>query len=325
MHVPNIVSILPVALVTLTAPVFGQVGLTGPVPDVGRSARATYLVTEQSFTPESEILWDGFLTGLEGFEHFYEPIGSPYYFEDPFIDTEIKFVYIHHQFPNNGITNGGELDVAALQIRVALTDRLAFIATQDGYAWLDLNENAPEQEGWVDVAAGFKYAAVIDHENDFLLTFGLRYKFDSGSDDVLQSGVQELSPFLTFAKGWDRLHLIGSLTYRVPLDSNDGNEILQWHTHVDYEVVDGIAPFLEFHGIHYTDDAERTPLPIGGVDYSNFGSTDVEGTDVVFMGVGASFKISPNLEVGAAYEFSLTNPEVDLFEDRVTVGATLRW
>ena len=289
------------------------------------SEQAGYLLSDQRLHDDPKILWDGLLTGLRGFEHFHEPVGAPFYFETPFNETHAKFVYLHHDFPAGGPLNNGNLDVFALQVRIALTERLALIATQDGYSILEPAEGAPDSEGWNDIALGLKYTFVADEESDFLFAAGMRYKLNSGDSDVLQGDVQELSPFISVAKGWDKLHFVGNVTYRAPFDSNDGNHVLQWHTHLDYELFDGVAPMVELHGLHYLSNGDRTPLSVGGLDYTNLGSTDVKGSSVVWIGVGASIKLSPHIELGAVYEHTLTNENSDIFDSRVTAAVTINW
>jgi hypothetical protein len=147
----------------------------------------------------------------------------------------------------------------------------------------------------------------------------------NGDAKVLQGGVQEFSPFISVAKGWDKWHLIADLTDRVPLDNDKGNNVLQWDVHADYEVVKGFAPMVELHGLHYMDNGTRTGLSVGGVDYTNLGSVDVSGSTVVWLGVGARAKLTPNLSLGATYEHPLTNSKADIFGDRITVDFELTW
>jgi len=64
------------------------------------------------------------------------PMSMPYLFEDPYITTELNLVGIYHDFPSDSVFDGGEAGVIALQARLALTERLAFIATKDGYTIL---------------------------------------------------------------------------------------------------------------------------------------------------------------------------------------------
>ena len=123
--------------------------------------------------------WDG----------FEMPIVQPYLFEDPFITTNAVGVYMYHEFPEQGIFQGGHAHAAALQLRVALTDRLALVATKDGYMWS--RPDTPivgDSNGWMNLGAGLKYAIIQDEENQFILSGTLRAEFATGSKDVYAGG-----------------------------------------------------------------------------------------------------------------------------------------
>ncbi|MDX2148965.1 MAG: hypothetical protein SFZ23_15730 [Planctomycetota bacterium] len=285
------------------------------------SDKATFAISDTRATSDRE---SGFLSGLRGFEHFYDPIGNPLYFETPLNNSSAKLLFLRHDFPSDSQLQGGDLTVVALQLRLALTERLGFIATKDGYSWLNA-DGLPEDEGWNSIAAGLKYAFYVDEEADLIATGGFRYMFDVGTDGILQSGVQELSPFISLAKGFDKLHLMANLTDRIPLDSDDGNNVLQWDLHADYEVADGIAPTVELHSLHYLSDGERFPLKVGGLDYTNLGSNDVSGSTVISLGGGCRFKLSPHMSIGVMYEYPLTNPDADIHDGRFTADLILTW
>lgn len=288
------------------------------------SARATYLFGDERLHSDPEIFWPGFLNGQRGFEQFYNPVGNPLYFESPLIQTQARLLFIHHEFADGSQVQGGDLNVYALQVRVALTESLAFIATKDGIS--DLNAGIlPEDSGWNDLAVGLKWAFIADREAAFVATTGFRWMFDNGDDGVLQSGVNEISPFVSVAKGWDKLHLMANVTGRFPTDSDDGNTVLQWDIHLDYELFPGVAPIVELHGLHYLSDGERFALSVGGLDYTNLGSNDVSGSTVVWFGVGARIKFTPHASLGATYEHALTNINADIMEQRVTVDFELTW
>jgi hypothetical protein len=292
------------------------------------SPKATYLLSGDRLTGDKEILWKGFLTGMRGFEHFYDPIGQPIYFESPFVNTSARLLYLHHEFAKGSQLQGGHVDVLAAQARIAITERLAIIATKDGYSWLK-GTVLPDDEGWNDIALGAKFAFIVDRENDFVATGGLRWQWGNGDGKVLQGFSQEISPFVSFAKGFDQVHFIGDITFRFPFDHSEGNTIFQWDLHADWEfapeALPGLAPCIELHGLHYWTNASKLPLKVGGLDYANIGSGDVAGSSVVWMGVGARWKLSPNLSVGSTYEFALTNQNADIMKDRVTVDVTLTW
>lgn len=301
---------------------------TTPMMDNRMSDRATFLLSNERITGDNEILWPGFITGLRGFEHFYDPVGNPLYFETPFNDTSLRLLYIWHKFPSGSQIGGGDLSAFAAQIRVALTERLGFIATKDGYSVLNAGI-LPQDQGWNDFTVGLKYVIIADQDNDFVLTGGARWEWANGDREVLQGGSQELSPFVSFAKGWDRLHLLGNVTGRIPCNGNKGNSILSWDLHLDYEVapeaLPGFAPLVELHGLHYLTDGSALPLNVGGFDYSNIGSTGVAGDSVFSAGLGFRWKLTPNASLGSTWEFPLHNPDNDIMGSRVVADITLSW
>lgn len=324
-----------VALATST-PALAQSPAAAPgVPAAPSSAHAvspdtpgTFLFSDRRFHDDPEVFWPGFVRGLRGFEDFYEPVGNPIYFESPFNTSGLRALYLFHRFAEGSALQGGDLSVYALQARLALTERLSFIATKDGYSVLDADA-LPSDEGWNALAAGLKYTFFADREAGMVAAAGIRYQFDSGEAKVFQDGVGEFSPFISFAKGWDRVHLVACLTDRIPDDDNDGNNVLQWDVHLDWEiapdVLKGFAPMIEVHGLHYLSDGDRTPLSVGGADYTNLGSTDVSGSTVVWIGGGFRWKFTPNFSLGAVYEYPLTNRNADIFGDRITIDFHIDW
>ncbi|MFY9344150.1 MAG: hypothetical protein WAT39_16790 [Planctomycetota bacterium] len=266
----------------------------------------------------------GFLTGLRGFEHFHEPLGQPIYFESPFNDTHVRALYLKHNFSDQSLLQGGDVTIYAMQARLAITSELAFIATKDGYS--ELESGLLQDEGWNDLAAGFKYVMVADHAQHLVITPGIRYMAENGHRGILQGGADEVSPFVSFGKGWDRLHALGNVTLRVPLDGDEGNTVGHWDLHFDYDVNAGdavFAPLVELHGVHYLDDG-ATALPVGGLDYTNLGSQPKESF-VAWAGIGARLEISKKYELGAVYEFALTDPDDDIMDTRITVDFIARW
>lgn len=298
------------------------------VPTDWVSPKATFALSREPWHDDPTVLWPGFLSGLRGFEHFYEPVGNPLYFESPFINTSLRLLYLAHDFPNDSQIGGGNVNVYAAQVRVALTDRFAFIATKDG--WSDLNARVlPSDEGWNDFAIGVKYALLADPESDFVLTSGLRWEWSNGDIRVLQGNTDELSPFISFAKGWDQLHLLGDVSARFPVDQDEGNNILQWDLHLDYEIapesLPGFAPMIEIHGLHYLSDGEKWPLSVGGYDYTNLGSMDVSGSSVISAGLGFRWKLNPHASIGSTWAFPLHSNDGDIMGNRFTFDLILGW
>ncbi len=312
---------------------FRLTGTTQPEDSMSRSPGSSYLLSDRNIFAGYEGPWTGFLSGMRATtnmsDKFADNVGNPIYFESPFIETNMKLFYAWHDFPSNGQIGGGQLNAWAAQIRVALSDRLAFIATKDGYT--EFNAGIlPRASGWNDFAIGLKYAFIVDETNDFVLTGGLRWEIHQGSRDILQggdAGANELNPFISIAKKWDWLNFTGTIGGRIPMDHNDGNHILYWDLHFDTEIapetLPGFYPLFELHAIHYLSNADRFPVDFGGLDYTNLGSSDVGGSSVFWGDLGFRWKLTPNLSFGAAYGFPISNPGNDIFNQRVTVDLIL--
>lgn len=333
---PHVVTRLSATLVILSVSISGLAQdappSSEPAPAENVASTRTspgYIISDKAFHDDPVVLWKGFLSGTRGFEGFANPVGNPIYFESPLNYTGIRLLFLHHEFSEDSVLGGGDLNVYAAQARLAITERLGFIATKDGYS--DLNADVlPSDEGWNDIAIGAKYVLIKDVEKQFLLTIGGRWMWENGDAEVLQGGVQELSPFISVGKGFGRLNLIADMTYRFPFDSeDDGNEVFQWDIHADFQIapakLPGVFAIAEVHGLHYMSDGDRTPLPVGGLDYSNLGSTDVSGNSVVWLGFGTRVKFTPNTSIGATYEFPLTPADDDIMGDRVTVDFEVTW
>jgi len=267
--------------------------------------------------------WPGFLTGLSGYENFIMPVGMPVYFEDPFITTDLRLLYIYHTIPNRSVLRGGQVHVAAAQIRVALTERLALIATKDGYSWVD-SHITPEGDGWNDFAVGLKYALYSNPQDQFLVSTGMRWEWNNGSTDAWQGGdSQELSPFVSVGKGWDAWHLLGTISGRIPTDHHDANYSLVWNLHLDYELTETFRPLIELHGIHWLSNADRLPLSEDYLDVGSLGASEARGRDFFSVGTGFRWQAMDNVSVGLTYEMPLESPSEHLQQHRVTVNAVV--
>ncbi len=299
------------------------------------SGGGSYALSSNNLFGDKEYGWPGFLTGMRSSsnlrERFAEPVGNSLYFESPFIDSNLRFLYLWHNFPSSSDLGGGQVNVGAMQVRVALTDRLAFIAPKDGWAEIKTGATGSES-GWLDYTLGLKYAFIVDEAREFILTGGIRWELHSGTTSALQGGgtsQYELSPFVSVAKGWDRWNFIGNLTWRAPVDRNDGNHIISWDLHFDTEIapetLPGFFPLVELHALHYITNGNAIELSSGGLDYSNIGASDVAGTSVFWGDLGFRWKLTPNLSWGVAYGFPISNPSNDAFNQRVSMDLVIRF
>lgn len=246
-------------------------------------------------------------------QRFVAPITSPYYHENSFVTTDVRAWYLYHDFPNSVL--GGDVQVAAVQIRLALTDELQLVAYKDGYAWFD--DTVVNDQGLMDIAAGLKWNFYRDTAEQLSAAVGVGYEISSGDDHVLQDD-DELRLWFSVDKGFDELHVGFTFNYFYPTGGEDAlgdAERISWHVHLDYYVCEWFSPVVEFNGYHTIDASSTMPLPFTGVDVANLGGG--ESQDVVTMGVGGAFRINGDVSMRVGYEFPLTD-NVDLFGDRWT-------
>jgi len=282
----------------------------------------------------------------EGFGHTYS---MPFIFEDPFITTDLRVWGMWHQFPNSSIFDGGDLWGVAAQLRVAITDRLAFIATKDGYAWLNPDNNAVfrNTNGFLNITGGFKYALIDWREHNFILSPSLRFELPTGQDEVFQGwGDSVLIPAVSTAWGIGDLHLIAAAGVQAPFDQDKQSTSVFYHFHADYSVLEHLKALVEISGLHWvgsgqgTIKAKNTKLGFDpsltvaqaalgsgrfeGADVLNLGSRGVTGNDLVTFAAGLEVPINQHLSVGAIYEFPITNRK-DIFNQRVTMAVNLEY
>lgn len=292
------------------------------------------------------------------YDGFVPPMMHPYLFEDPFITTGINVVGIWHEHPDDSILQGGRnapdelteqgnLWIAAIQARVAITDRLQFIATKDG--WVDFSPGLSlidEDEGFTDITAGFKYAVIDDRENDFILSPSLRYQIDIGDHGVRQgNGDGVFIPDISVGWGLDAFHVLADFGGQFPIDTDAQSTALFYHLHLDYAVHQYFVPFFEVGGFQYLDGGDgstRAKLkggghiefgaaqalfgtdPEEGYDYANLGSRGVAGEHVAAWAAGVRVPVTRHLILGAAYERPLTDNR-DVLEQRVSAHVTLEF
>jgi hypothetical protein len=304
----------------------------------------------QALPPECPLLLPDFRCGRHGrYDGFVPPMMDPYLFEDPFITTGLSAWGIYHQFPGDSTLRGGDLWAAAIQARIAITDRIAFIATKDG--WIDFQPGLGaldhDAHGYANLGLGLKVAAIDLPKVPFILTPSLRFELTQGSRDVLQgNGEGIFIPALSAAWGWERFHTIGSIGAQVPINTDKNSTSLFYYLHFDYALFRYLVPFAELGGFHYVDGGNGstqvkldggTEIPIGvaqtlldvshkegGLDYTNVGSKSLAGRDVVIGSVGLRVPVTQHLILGGAWEYPLTHAR-DVLKQRATLNVTVEF
>ncbi|MBM4383987.1 MAG: hypothetical protein FJ091_11525 [Deltaproteobacteria bacterium] len=286
------------------------------------------------------------------FDGFEMPIVQPYLFEDPFITTGVYPYYVWHQFPKSSPLEGGEAHVLAAQLRIAVTDRFAIIATKDGYMWSRPdNPLLEETGGFMNLGFGVKYALYQDRDAGRIVSLALKYEAPSGNDDVFQGeGDGMLMPSITGAMKLGDLAVQGDLGGIWAIDHRQSSSIY-YHLYFGYPIADRITPFLQFSGMHWVDSGDGTQeielsafgegalgtdaIPIGlvevlygqrfeGADVANLGAFGVDGLDYVTVAIGAHLRVTDRLTVSAAWERPITDHK-SITSDRVTTNVAFEF
>ena len=253
-----------------------------------------------------------------------EPVTNPLFFEDPLIHSEIRPLAIWHNIDKSFATGGGDVRVFAAQIRYAVNDRLAIIATKDGYIDLD-PKLGQSHEGWADLAAGVKYALIDNQEKQLTVTPGLKIELPTGNTRVFQgNGSGEWDVFVSAIKGFDNFHLLGSFGARVPNDFDKETASLHYSVQADYYLCKWFIPFVSGNGQTVLSEGKGLPLDVEGFDLINFGSSQAKGETQIVLGTGFRSRLLANLDFGFGYEFGVTSPK-GLFGDRYTVDFVFRF
>ena len=244
-------------------------------------------------------------------DKFVHPISSPYYNEDSFVTSDIRAWYLWHDFDDAPL-GGGDAQVYAVQVRLAITDQVQFVAYKDGY--LTFDTDAISDDGWNDVAAGLKWNFIQDFENNFHAAVGGGYELAIGDPSVLQND-DDVRLWASADKGFDKFHIGANVNFLIPL-SDDDSLRFYWNAHADYYLCEWASAVLEVHGYHTLDDGNAPP-PFSTLDVADIGG----GPDVVTAAVGAEFRVIENLALRGAWETALTDDDNDLFGWRLTLSA----
>lgn len=283
------------------------------------------------------------------FDGFVMPGTAPFLFEDPFNTTGLYLWGVWHEFPANSAFRGGDAGVVALAARVAITERLSFIATKDGFMWASPdNPILPDTSGLVDLAGGFKYAAIVMPEEQFILSPVLRFEFPTGTRRIYQgNGDGAVLPSLSVGKGFGDFHLLGDIGVYIPFNNAESSSMIWYNVHADYRVTPWLTPFVELNGYSYVHDgngnlpirvdqatagalgvdrvslnAAQTLLGTGGfegLDVTNLGSRNVASSTVITGAVGVRIPLPGNVSLSAAWEAPMTSTKF-IENQRVTTN-----
>lgn len=240
-------------------------------------------------------------------EEMISPAFHQVNFEDPRAHTGAQFLFIHHKIDDKFITNGGDAQAYALQLRAKITDDLSFIATKDGYVDFNPDATVPKDTGWADVEAGLNYNFYKDSTAGQIFSVQLRYLFPIGDEEVFQGeGDGMIHPSMSGAVALgDATSLTFGTGLRIPVDDKDS---MFWDAdlQVDHRIDMGgwaLHPLVGASLVHVVNGGDRLPIADEGQDLFNFGASSATGENIVIGAAGLVARVTDNIDLGASYQF----------------------
>lgn len=260
------------------------------------------------------------------FDGFVGPLSNPIQTKDPRSLTEARLLFLNN-WGHRGtpVLGTGSFQVYALQLRVALTERLQLFADKDGIVRLS-PQDGRSVTGLANIAAGFKYALIRDVENQFLATAVVQYEAPTGYANIYQNqGSGNLAAYLVLGKEfWDDWHALVQFGQNTRLHKSTGGYFLT-SAHIDRRF-GKFVPFYEANWIYYNQSGTFLPASVGieGGGLLMLGTAGVIGESLVTNAVGFKYNFNPHAELGVAYEFKISDPSM-LLNDMLLAEFILRY
>jgi hypothetical protein len=286
----------------------------------------TFVATTALADDQKQVSW---------LDNTISPVANPIFFEDAKVNSEIHPIYMWHILPDRidyaggTLPLGGQVQVMAVQARYALNDRLAFIATKDGYVQFQPDHTLAHAYGWADLAAGLKYALIKDEDRQLIVTPGFTATLPTGNRSVLQghgAGVEDV--FVSAEKGLGKLHVLGNAGLRIPNNFADDTAQVHYSLQLDYYAGQYFIPFVACNGFTVLSKGSGNvlgvPLQTEMYDLINAGSTRAGGRTMFTVGGGFRSRLTKSLDTGFAYEAGIADP-VGIFQGRITADLVWRF
>ncbi|MEZ5302086.1 MAG: hypothetical protein R3F11_15800 [Verrucomicrobiales bacterium] len=283
---------------------------------------------------------------VAGFESARRPITNPTLFDLAIPQSYVHPLFLYQSLPSSISTEigsvplDGDLQVYAIQLQWAVTERLAITATKDGYIDFNPDNTLAEEDGWANLAAGLKYAFVYDPASQLAVSGQLLIEVPTGNSDVWQGeGDGVAIPSVSALKIAGPVQLAGTLGAKIPFDSDAESTMLFSSIHLSYEVTPRFFPLVELNYFRVLDEGDggsRFGSQAGGLvpaiaqfeagDLVNFGAANADkNPDFLSLGVGFRFRATDNVDLGFAFELPLTDDEDSIMENRFTLDLVYRF
>ena len=271
------------------------------------------------------------------FDAFISPLSNPFLFEDPRALTEVRPIFMWQQTPsNNPVFHGGDNFFLGSQFRLAITDWLSVVVNKFGGTWMEVHDPVNpafgSHDGFSELWLGPKITFLRNDSTCTLMAAGLTFQIPTGSDKVFQgTGSLSIDPYFSFAQGFLRSFTYGSFNFMNTTGyafrtDNERSEYFHTSFHLDFDVGNfhRIYPLVELNWFYYGQNGHPLNLGFEGADLFNFGSNNAGRSDLN-IAVGARYKFTENIQMGAGIQWGLLNPVHSLEGFRVTVDLILRY
>ncbi len=260
------------------------------------------------------------------FDGFVGPMTDVIQSKDPRSLTEARILNVNNWArPGTPVIGSGTYQVYALQLRLALTERLCVYADKDGIVRLSPNPG-DSVTGLANLMFGARYALVRDVENQFLFTVASHYEVPTGYANIFQNqGSGTLAVYGIFAKEFaHHWHAIGQFGQNIAVQ-NDQNGYFYSSLHVDRRI-GRFVPLVESNWFYYNSSARFLPESLGieGGGLLNLGTAGFSGNNIVTIAAGFKYTLSKHAEFGLVYNFPLTDRKT-LVGDQLIAELILRY
>jgi hypothetical protein len=268
------------------------------------------------------------------FDYFISPVTNPFLFEDPRAVTELRPIFMYQSIPSGDVNfKGGNIEVYALQARLAFSDRFSMTVNKLGFITVNPGSGSTQPGGtsFAEFWLAPKFTFLRDTQNCLLGAAGLVFQIPDGPARTYQdTGSLSLVPYVTFAKNcfdtrFGSLNVMNTTGYSFATD-RQRSDYLYNSFHVDWDVANRhrLYPLMEFHYFQWTRSGGARALNVEGRDLANFGDTNSAGNANVNIAIGARYKFSEGMQLGIATEFPL-NGRKDINDFRLTVDFIWRY
>lgn len=265
--------------------------------------------------PQGEAPIANPLTGTRGvfqsdheFDGFTGPLSNPVQFKDPRSLTEARLIYLSNwSRPSTPVIGGGAFQLYALQLRLALTERLQLFADKDGIVRLS-PKGGSSVTGLANIAAGAKYVFLRDVESQTLGSLAIQYEAPTGYANIFQNqGSGNLAAYFIFGKdfgnGYHALLQFGQNAAMNKLNSG----YFMTSLHVDKRI-GKLTPLYEVNWFYYNQSGTFLPtVNMEGGGLIGLGAGKIMGMNYVTNAIGFKYDLTPNAELGVGYEFQLSD------------------